>query len=98
MNKSPQYNQQTEPKQCKCEVFRKYIFIKTWMETAAIAEHLHLKINSGCHDKENTFEQTMSESSQITELHETKNIKLCSLMLHTAKVFNIYDHHTYSLY
>ena len=24
--------------------------------------------------------------------------KLCSLMLHTAKVFNIYDHHTYSLY
>ena len=24
--------------------------------------------------------------------------KLCSLMLHTAKVFNTYDHHTYSLY
>ena len=74
MNKSPQYNQQTEPKQGKCEVQRKYIFIKTWMETAAITEHLYLKINSGCHAKENPFEGTISESSQIRELHETKKI------------------------
>ena len=37
MKKSPQYNQQTKPKQCKCEVLRKYVLIKTWMETGAIA-------------------------------------------------------------
>ena len=44
------------------------------METAAITEYLHLKINSGCHAKENPFEETISESSQIRELHETKKI------------------------
>ena len=37
MKKSPQCNQQTKPKQCKWEVLRKYVLIKTWMETGAIA-------------------------------------------------------------
>ena len=36
--------------------------------------HLHLKINSGCHARENLFEETISENSQIGELHETINI------------------------
>ena len=67
MNKSRQYNQQTEPSQCKSEVLSKvwvkcYVFTKTWIETGAIiAQHLHLKINSGCHDRENLFEETISE-------------------------------------
>ena len=34
----------------------------------------HLKINSGCHAIENLSEETISESSQIRELHETINI------------------------
>ena len=34
----------------------------------------HLKINSGCHAIENPSEETISESSQIRELHETINI------------------------
>ena len=34
----------------------------------------HLKINSGCHAIENLTEETLSESSQIRELHETINI------------------------
>ena len=29
---------------------------------AVIAQHLHLKINSGCHARENSFEETMSET------------------------------------
>ena len=37
MKKIPQYNQQTKPKQCKCEVLRKYVLIKIWMKTGAIA-------------------------------------------------------------
>ena len=38
------------------------------METGAItAQHLHLKINSGCHAGENPFEKAKSESSQIRE-------------------------------
>ena len=34
---------------------------------------LHLKINSGFHARENFSEETMSESSQIRELHDSIN-------------------------
>ena len=72
MNKSPQYNQQTEPKQCKSEV--EEICIHQNLETGLIAATiLYLKINSGLHVRENPSEATISESSQIRELHETTN-------------------------
>ena len=35
--------------------------------------HLYLKINSGCHARQNLSEETVYESSQIRELHETIN-------------------------
>ena len=68
MNKSPQYNQQTEPKQCKSEV--EEICIHQNLETCPIAE-LYLKINGRFRARENPSEATISESSQIRELHET---------------------------
>ena len=66
MNTSPQYNQQTKPKQCKSEV--KEICIHQNLETGPIAATIYVKINSGFHAWENTSEATISESSQIREL------------------------------
>ena len=70
MNKSPQYNQGAEPKQCKSEV--EEICIHQNLETWSL-QYLYLKIYSGCHAREISFEQTISKSSQIRELHETIN-------------------------
>ena len=36
-------------------------------------QHLHLKINSGFHARENFSEETIFENTQIRELHETIN-------------------------
>ena len=49
MNKSPQYNQQAEPKQCKSKV--EEMFIQQNLETGPIAA-IYLKINSGFHARE----------------------------------------------
>ena len=54
MNKSPQYNQQTEPKQCKSEV--EEIFIYQNLESGRY-QHLYLKINSGFHARKNPKQQ-----------------------------------------
>ena len=47
MNTSPQYNQQTKPKQCKSEV--KEICIHQNLETGPIAATIYVKVNSGFH-------------------------------------------------
>ena len=70
MNKSPQYNQQTEPKQRKYEVEE----IHSSKPGNWPSQHLCLKINTGCHAGENPSEETISESNQIRELHETINL------------------------
>ena len=36
-----------------------------------LLQHVYLKINTGCHARENPYEEAISESSQIRELHET---------------------------
>ena len=56
MNKSPQYNQQTEPKQCKSEV--EEICIQQNLESGR-HQHLYLKINSGLHARKNPKQQYM---------------------------------------
>ena len=67
MNKSPQYYQQTEPKQYKSKVEEMYS-PKTgnWS-----SQNLDISENTGCHARENSSEETISENSQIWELHET---------------------------
>ena len=73
MNKSPQYNQQTERKQCKSEVEEIFILHQKLAPSAA-ATKIYLKINSGFHARENpSVEAAISESSQIRELRETTN-------------------------
>ena len=73
MNKSPQYNQRTERKQCKSEVEEIFVLHQKLAPSAA-ATKVYPKINSGFHARENpSFEATVSESSQIRELHETIN-------------------------
>ena len=54
MNKNPQYNRQTEPKQCKSEVEEIYIYQN--LESTRY-QHLYLKINSGFHARKNPKQQ-----------------------------------------
>ena len=70
MNKSPHCNLETEPKQCNSEI--EEICIQQNLKTGH-RQHLYLKINSGFHARINPSEATISESSQIRELHETRN-------------------------
>ena len=70
MNKSPQYNQQTQPKHYKSEVEKMwYVFPKTWK--LAPSYQLYLKIDNRSHARENPSKAAISESSQFRELHET---------------------------
>ena len=88
MNKSPQYNQQTEPKQCKPEGEERCIHKNLETDPVAATRNVatsqqpgnwlrrsnqDLKINSGFHARENLSEVTVDERSQIRELHETIN-------------------------
>ena len=54
MKKSPQFNQQTEPKQCKSEVWE--ICIYRNLESGR-HQHLYLQINSGFHARKNPKQQ-----------------------------------------
>ena len=54
MNKSPQYNQQTELKQCKSEV-EKIICIHQRLETGVITAST---FESGSHARKNSSEET----------------------------------------
>ena len=38
------------------------------------SQHLYLKINNGFHSRENLFEETIFESSQIKELGEPRKL------------------------
>ena len=72
------------------------LFTKTWK--LAPSQQLYLKINSGFHARENASEATISESSQIRELHEMINFwmkKSRSVMLHSAKVHLCFNHAAY---
>ena len=62
MNKSPQYNQQTEPKQCKSEV--EEICIYQNLETRGCYS-IYLRIDSGFHARKNPNQQYPSESSHV---------------------------------
>ena len=75
MNKSPQYNQQTEPKQCKSGVEEICTRPKpgNCHHNIVLQQLYYLIINSGFRAGENPSEATISESSQIRELHETLN-------------------------
>ena len=64
MNKIPQHNQQMKPRQYKYSP----------KPGDCALQHLYLKINTGCHARENPSEETISESSQISELHETMKL------------------------
>ena len=67
MNKSPYFNLQTEPKHCKSEVEEMHSRkTENWP-----SQHLYLIINTGYHAKTSPSEETISESSQIRESHET---------------------------
>ena len=57
MNKSPEYNQHTEPKQCKSED-EEICSYSPNLETGTTPQHLHtyLKINSGFHARGNPSE------------------------------------------
>ena len=70
MNRGPHYNQQAETKQCKSEVEEMYSPKPgNWS-----SKHLYLNINTRCHARENPSEETISENSQIRELHETTKL------------------------
>ena len=62
MNKSPQFNQQKEPKQCKSEV--EEICISQNLETRG-CHRICLKIKSGFHARQNSRQQYLSESSHV---------------------------------
>ena len=49
-----------------------YVFTKTWK--LAPWQHLYLKLNSGCHAREDLSEETIYESSQVRELHEANKL------------------------
>ena len=66
-SKIPQYNQQTEPNQCKSEDEEMNL-----PKPGNWPQHLYLKISTGCHAKENSSEEIISESSQIREFHKTE--------------------------
>ena len=57
MNKSPQYNQQTDPKQCKSEIEENCIMNLPKPGKWPSPQHLYLKINSGFHAKKNLKQQ-----------------------------------------
>ena len=73
MNKSPQYKQQAEPKQCKSEAEDIYIHQKLTRQQQLWSE-VYLKIYIGFHTRQNPSEVTISESSQIKQLHEKINL------------------------
>ena len=62
MNKSPQFNQQAQPDQCKPEVQEMY--------SSDSGNCLSISVNAGA-ILENSSEETIYESSQIKELHGT---------------------------
>ena len=81
MNKSTQYNQQTEPKQYKPGVEEICIYIPKpgkWL-----SQHLYLKINSGFHARKNPYQQCLKiVTSRSVMLHSAKSaimLQLCSL-------------------
>ena len=70
MNKSPQYNQQTEPKQCKSEVELNMFSAK--LETGPITPTISENKKRFTCQRESIWSKS-TESSQIRELHEIIN-------------------------
>ena len=74
MNKSPQYNQQIEPKQCKSDVYG--ICISQNPPGKWLSQH-YLKINSGFNTRKNPKQQYLSESSHVQRCFIQQKAYLC---------------------
>ena len=73
MNKSPQYSQQTEPKQCKSDVIPKP---GEWP-----SQHLYLKINSEFHARKSPKQQYLKVvTSHSVMLHSAKSALMFTTM------------------
>ena len=57
MSKSPQYNQQTEPKECKPEDEEKSIYQNLESGSHSIGSYCYLKVSSGFNARKNPKEQ-----------------------------------------
>ena len=73
MKKSPQYNQQTEPKQCKSEV--EEICIYQNLESGC--HSVIWKCNSGFYARKNPKQQSLSESSPVQWCFIQQKAHLC---------------------
>ena len=74
MNKSPQFNQQTEPKQCKLEVWE--ICIYRNLESGR-HQHLYLQINSGIHARKNPKQQYLKVVTFSDASFNKRHIYVC---------------------
>ena len=70
MGKSPQYNQQTEPKQCKSEVEEIYVFTKNWKVAVTAHRMLYLKIDSAWVPCQKESQGTISENSHVQYVYD----------------------------
>ena len=82
-SKSPQYNQKSEPKQCKSKV--EEIFTKTWK--VAVTESVYLKLNRGFHARKNLKEHypkvvTFSDASFIKKGIYVYDYNLDNIYIH----------------
>ena len=88
MNKSPQYNQQTDPKQCKSEIEENCIMNLPKPGKWPSLQHLYLKINSGFHAKKNLKQQYLKVVTFSDASFSKKRIFIANLYLRPCNLDN----------